>query len=214
MTLARKRYLALALVSLIAACGNSENRGEVGKQAAAMLKARIGKSEAQAPPTREQLRAAITPEFREQTGNVPLLLVSSIRVPVTSIMTRFAVNGDVETYLTPDQISFSLKSGILISSRGLGNDLVSANIDGVLPRIQAGSGRAVRVHRYLNGENQEIQHRFDCTYTHPETEVIESCEGVNMAFTNRYGLDPSGRIIKSVQWVSPGLKHYLIESIQ
>ncbi|EAQ03081.1 hypothetical protein OB2597_13093 [Pseudooceanicola batsensis HTCC2597] len=208
------RLLAAALVLALAACGNDTSQPKAGAALYKQLTARFAQGDDQSPPTRDQLRAAITPEFRAETGNKPLLLASSQRVPVSSILTMFAQNGEVRTYMTPDQISFSLRRGILIASRGLGNDLMSADVSGVLARIRAGSGRAVRVHTYLDGEDQLVDHRFDCAYSRAETgEVLERCEGPTASFTNRYTLNRAGGIAVSVQWISPGLQSYLIEDL-
>jgi hypothetical protein len=211
-------FLAIAACVALTACSSDKDR-EPGlmKQATGAIKSRFLRQETTPPPTRDQLRAAITPEFREQTGGVPLLLVTSQRVPVSSILTRFSVNGPVETYLTPDQISLSLRDGIVVSSRGLGNDLMSAEVTGVLDAIRAGEGSALRRHRYLDGENQEVIDRFTCDYSRPEDPagtVIERCRGSDQGFTNSYALDQDGRITLSNQWISPGLQSYLIEDIR
>jgi len=209
-----RKLIGLALMALLVAC-SSESGGNENAQLVNAVKSQfLGKKAPVQTATREQLRAAITPEFREQSGNVPLLLVSSLRVPISSIVPRFSVNGNVETYMTTDQISLALRDGILISTRGLGNDLMAADVTGVAARIRAGSGQAVRVHKYLDGENQLIPYRFDCSYARSGGEVVESCAGNGLSFTNRYTLGAGGRIKVSAQWVSPGLQSYLIEEIR
>ncbi|WP_407493685.1 YjbF family lipoprotein [Pseudooceanicola sp. MF1-13] len=206
--------MAVALTGLLVACSTGSDT--VGNsQTLDLLKATVTRNKAPAPTaTRDQLRAAITPEFRAQSGNVPLLLVSSLRVPVSSILSRASVNQNVETYITPDQITFALRDGILIASRGLGYDLMAADVSGVSERIRAGSGTAVRTHKYLDGKNQLVPYRFDCSYARAGAEVVESCSGEGLSFTNKYTLGAGGRIAVSTQWVSPGLQSYLIEHIR
>ena len=118
--------IALALAVSVGACGNDTTQPGVGKAVVASLKGRLAGGEEAPRPTADQLRAAITPEFRAQSGNKPLLIVTSQRVPVSSILTMFAENGGGRTYLSPDQISFSLRNGVLVATRGLGDDLMSA----------------------------------------------------------------------------------------
>ncbi len=206
--------IALALAALVGACGNDTAQPGVGKAVVASLKGRLAGGEEAPRPSAAQLRAAITPEFRAQSGNKPLLIVTSRRVPVSSILTMFAENDGVRTYLSPDQISFSVRDGILVATRGLGDDLMSADVSDVLPRIRAGSGRAVRVHRYLDGENQLILASFVCDYGRGSGGVVEeSCQGEDRSFVNRYNLGGGGQIVTSDQWVGVGQGSYRIEDL-
>lgn len=215
MTLSKSLILT-AFIGLLAACGNDTSRPDIGASTLVnVAKGVVGREETPASPTAAQLREAITPEFRAQSGNKPLIIATSLRVPVSSIMTMFAQNGDVRTYLSPDVISFSLRNGVVIASRGLGFDLMSADVSGVLPRVRAGSGRAVRVHRYLDGENQEVLRSFVCDFSTvaPRT-VVEDCKSPDIEFQNRYVLDGAGNIAVSEQWISPKLQSYRIEEIR
>lgn len=208
-----RHLIGLALMALLVACssGGANNNQQLLAAAKAQF---FGKKGTTASPTREQVRAGITPDFRQQTGNVPLLLASSLRVPITSILPRLAVNGDVETYMSSDGISVSFRDGLLIGTRGLGNDLMAADVSGVAARIRAGSGQAVRTHKYLNGEEQLVPYRFDCTYARSGAEVVESCSGEGLSFTNRYVTTKGGGFAVSTQWASPRLQSYLFERIR
>ena len=212
MSVMRLILLTLGL-ALLAACGSKGSQPFLASQAIKQLGERVkGKGEAAPPPTADQLRAAITPEFRAQSGNLPLLLASSLRTPVASIMMQAGVNGNVRTYFAPDSISFALRDGVLIASRGLGGDLMQADVSQVIPRIRAGSGQARRVHRYLDGEDQEYTVNFDCSYARSVGEVVETCQGEVASFTNRYVLK-GGKIVVSVQWVAPQLGSFKLEDL-
>ena len=205
--------LILAALALLAGCGNDTSKPNLAGTTVQRITAKIsGKDEAQPLPTADQLRAAVTPEFRAQSGNLPLLLASSLRLPVSSIMVQAGVNGGVRTYFPPDGISFALRDGILVASRGLGTDLMSADVSQVLPRVRAGSGEAVREHHYLDGENQEVVRRYRCRYARAGAEVVESCTGEDTSFENRYVLR-GGRIAVAAQWVSPQLGSYRLEDL-
>jgi hypothetical protein len=210
----RVLILGAALIAL-AACGNDSSKPKVGATALQRVMDRVkgGRDAPQPTPTADQLRAAVTPEFRAQTGNAPLLLASSTRLPVSSIMVMAGENAGVRTYFAPDGISFSLRQGVLIASRGLGTDLMRADVSQVLPRVQAGEGFAVRVHHYLDGENQTVERRFTCSYTTQGAEVVESCSGGETSFENRYFLNDNGEIAVSIQWVSPQLQSYRLEDL-
>lgn len=205
--------LGLTLAAALIGCGNDDAQPQLGMIAAKRVQAKItgaGPDTADLP-TVDQLRAA-APEFRAQAGGLPLILASSMRLPVASIMFQTGVNGDVRTYFTPDGISFALRNGVLVASRGLGTDLMRADVAQVLPRVRAGSGQATRVHVYLDGENQEVRHSYRCDYARVGGEVVESCRGDHASFENRYVVR-NGVIAVSVQWVSPKLGSYRIEDL-
>lgn len=204
-----------AAVLALAACGNDTSKPKVGASAMQRVMDRVKgrKQEPQPSPTADQLRAAVTPEFRAQSGNLPLLLASSTRLPVSSIMVMAGDNAGVRTYFAPDGISFSLRQGILVASRGLGTDLMRADVSQVLPRVQEGEGFAVRVHHYLDGENQTVARHFTCAYNTEGQEVVESCSGGETSFENRYFLNEDGEIAVSIQWVSPQLQSYRLEDL-
>lgn len=202
-----------ALVAALAACSSDTDSPSVAKTLAAGLKAKASGETPPPSPTADQIRASITPELRAANANAPLMIASSLRVPVSSIMAMSGQNGDVRTYLAPDGISFSLRSGVLIASRGLGTDLMAADVSQVLPRIRAGSGQAARVHRYLNGEDTLVSQSYNCTYARAGGEVVERCSGEDVTFENRYVLGRNGAITVSVQWVGPGLGSFRLEDL-
>lgn len=212
MKLATGAVLA-AVLAFVAGCGNDTGNPQLGLDMAKRVTAKLtGKDKAAPPPTADQIRAAVTPEFRAQNGNLPMLLASSVDKPIASLMFQTGQNGDVRTYLTPDAISFSLRQGVLVASRGLGADLMQADVTQVLPRVLAGSGQAQRVHVYLDSEDQEVRRSFTCSYARAEGQVVETCRGDGTGFENRYVLR-GGRIVTSVQWVSPLLGSFRLEDL-
>jgi len=203
-----------AIVGLLAACGNNNQANQTKgliKQLGSLV---TGEGAAPPTPTADQIRAAVTPEVRaQQFGNQPLMIAGSMNKPVTSILVLASRNGNVDTYFTPDSISLSLRDGILVASRGLGSDLMRADVSQVMPRIQEGAGVAMRQHTYLNGENQEVVSRFTCSYAEVEAEVVESCRGADTSFENRYVLNDDGQIAVSIQFVSPQLGSFRLEDL-
>lgn len=211
MKLIRFGIVGAALLAL-AACSSESSQPNV---TGSLVKGVVAKVKGEKPPptpTVEQLRAAVTPEVRAANGNVPVIIAGAVRKPVNSVLFMSGQNGDVRTYLTPDSISLSLRDGILVASRGLGEDLMSADVSGVRDRIRAGSGQANRGHRYLNGENQIYVRTFTCTYAKSGAEVVESCTGESDSFENRYVLR-NGQIAVSVQWLGPNLGSFRIEDL-
>lgn len=70
-------------------------------------------------------------------------------------MALFGGNGDVQTWKLADGVSLSFLDAVLFSSRGLGADLMSADVSGTRAMLAGdGSARHIRLHSYLDGEYQ------------------------------------------------------------
>jgi len=105
--------------------------------------------------------------------------------------------------------------GILIGTRGLSEDLMGADTQGVRDAIRAGGGTVTRRHSFLNALDQIRTRSMTCTITRQGTETLtlisgasdaikyaESCTG-EMVFTNSYWVDASsGAMLRSLQVVS------------
>jgi len=110
-------------------------------------------------------------------------------------------NRDVVTYFTPDGISMSYKSGVLVGTRGLGFDLMGADVGDVLQSLRSGRDGAVRLHRYLDGEDQIVLRSLVCDYT-GSGRITETCYSDGLEIKNTYQMS-GGRITTSRQWIGP-----------
>jgi len=153
--------------------------------------------------------AALSPE----ASAGPRMLVQIPARGATAVLFRVAVNKDVATWLTADNISLSFRQGVLVASRGLGFDLMTADAQGTLDAI-AGQGKAVyrRQMRYLTGEHHTTYLTAGCSMNATGTVVLdgqrlrrfeEHCKAGQNVFTNVFGLNAAGTVIRSQQWVSP-----------
>lgn len=128
-----------------------------------------------------------------------------------------ARNGDVTVWQTRDGITLSFRDGLLIGTRGLGDDLMSADVEGTRAMLRAPATDLYHLHvrTYLGGEDQTLYRRYHCRETGRadsdpgmagETRRIEmTCAGPDGALTNIYWIDPSGGIVRSRQWISPAV---------
>lgn len=126
-------------------------------------------------------------------------------------------NRDSRTWITIDGISLTFRDGLLQATRGLGQDLMSADLDEVHAAVLGGVPRAVRIHRYLDGESHTRLRSQVCDYRRapgtadlatgpiPATHVIEDCASPDREVENHYWIDRAGTIRKSVQWVGNGV---------
>ncbi|EAR49963.1 hypothetical protein OG2516_11946 [Oceanicola granulosus HTCC2516] len=125
-------------------------------------------------------------------------------------------NGPERTWLSEDGISVTFESGMLVATRGLGPDLMAADVSGTVAAMRQGGGAATRVHEYLDGNDQIVRFDYSCRVDVAGTEEIaiydrtyasvkftESCERGSQAFTNSYWLDETGVVRKSRQLISP-----------
>ena len=202
---------ALAGALVLSACGSASDNPLRGILANS-LKKLTSRNEPQQVLTLDILRARLTPELRAQIG-VPILLVEFPKQKVAAAVSEVGRNGNVTTWWAEDGVGFSTKNGLLISTRGIGFDLMSSDVSGPLALISARqNGTATRDHRFLDGENQEVLLRFSCTYLSSKSHVIESCAAKDLKIENQYWLDASGEIWRSKQWAGEKNGYMVIEN--
>lgn len=206
--------LVLAATLALGACGTERQnplRGALGNA----LKQLTNRQPKQVLTTAD-IRARLTPELRAQIGR-PVLIVELPKLKVAAGVIEVAQNGGHVTWFAEDGVGLSTRSGLLTSTRGLGFDLMSADVAGPLSVITGrGTGQALRVHRYLDGEDQEYAIRFTCTYVRRQTLVSESCDAEGkqhqgLVIQNRYWLTKAGKIWRSEQWAGARNGYMLIE---
>lgn len=208
--LCRSVRLVAGVLLMLAGCGNDPQRADLPAQLRQIL-GRIGQP--QPAPTAADIRARLTPAVRAQLGNAPLMIATLADPDRSALLIGVGQNGPVATFSTPDGITFQLRDGVLVGTRGLGHDLMSADMADTLAAIQAGGARdLVRIHRYLGGENRIVIHSYICDLIPAADGALrEDCQGPRGAFTNRYRLDRAGRVVMSRQWIGPAHGHVLLQ---
>lgn len=193
-----KIITALAVLTVLSSCGSRQSEESVLGPIAQSL---IGFTQpASTPASMEDIRQQITPQVRQRFRHTSLLIAQLESNDRASILVRKGENRDVETYFTPDNISISLQDGVLIATRGLGFDLMSADVSDTIAGLRSG-GRAVRIHRYLDGEDQIVIKSYICDYR-GNANVTETCHGKDHTFENSYQMS-AGQVIASRQWIGP-----------
>jgi hypothetical protein len=205
--------LSLCAAALLGGCGNDPTR--IDQRAVAADVARgVGLSlpwrprpPAQPLASPDQVLAATSaPVIRAQTARGEQLYILGVRD-----------NGPYRTYATANRQTLTLRGGLVTATRGLGRDLMSADVQQVLERLShASPGPARRSMQVLDGEDITRSLIFDCQITPGAADLPpldkaprrmqESCRGANAAaaglrFTNSYAMDRSGRILLSRQWL-------------
>ncbi len=121
--------------------------------------------------------------------------------------------------------SVAFRDGMVIQTRGIGGDLMAADVADAQKAISQGSGNAVRVHRWLGDEDHVVSRAYYCEYStkegvadilvgsYPARHVTEDCAGTHESFINEYWIDRAGVVRKSAQWLTPTIGSMLIERV-
>ncbi|MFC2970596.1 YjbF family lipoprotein [Acidimangrovimonas pyrenivorans] len=131
----------------------------------------------------------------------------------TATLAIEAVNGTVTTWHTADNVTLSFDRGVLVGTRGLGDDLMGAGAEKTLTALAGGNpGPYRRQLRYLDGENHSVYVSAGCTMTAGSTELFngqrlrrhdELCKTFHQSFTNTFWTDAHGTVRRARQWVGP-----------
>jgi hypothetical protein len=168
-------------------------------------------------PVRVDINQLVTRAQLDQV-KTPLLAARLTGPGTFATMIPVGVNGDVVTWRSADDITLSLRQGMIVATRGLGQDLMAADIADALQMLRGFEGAYTRVHTYLDGEYQTQFLAFTCRsegqvserieiveHLHPTRRFEESCFAPDLRIANTYWVDPNGTIWKSKQWVGPSL---------
>ena len=212
---ALKITLAASLMAGLAACGNDDRGigalGTLAQTAAQVVAERRAPDQPAAPAKSPEEAAAEA--LRINSG--PLIQTGFENLNRTQIMAMTGQNGAMRTYMTPAEEAVILRNGMLVGTKGLGNDLSVAE-SGTEALIRAGaSGSGTRIMRYLSGDGLERPLQFTCTVgAGPNPGVtVENCEGHGTSFQNSYMVQ-GGQIAVSRQWIGPALGYVTIQTLR
>lgn len=223
----RGSALALAFALLLAGCGNDPTAGAgtvLFRDVAQVLRSKVaGKKPGEGTPSEAQIARLVPLALERVKGSALLALLNDGK--------QVAVLGEQEdragyrTYTTTDRQTLTLRGGVLNATRGLGGDLMGADVSGSARLIRARSGgEAAREMRWLSGEWQEEAERYSCRISRDSAETIPSATGGQVAtqrmieicrpqsrdgigggetFTNIYWVGSTGTIWQSRQWIGP-----------
>ena len=212
---ALKITLAASLMAGLAACGNDDRGigalGTLAQTAAQVVAERRAPDQPAAPAKSPEEAAAEA--LRINSG--PLIQTGFENLNRTQIMAMTGQNGAMRTYMTPAEEAVILRNGMLVGTKGLGNDLSVAE-PGTEALIRAGaSGSGTRIMRYLSGDGLERPLQFTCTVgagLNPGV-TVENCEGHGTSFQNSYMVQ-GGQIAVSRQWIGPALGYVTIQTLR
>lgn len=147
-------------------------------------------------------------------AGAPQRLVTREETGETWVLRRLARSGDgVETWISPEDIGFSFRGPMLVSTRGVGGDLLASDSRQTWTLLNAGqSGSVERFHSYLDGNNSVQTHSYVCTVGPDGNDrgvMQEDCTGTEESFVSSYQLNAAGGA-RSRQYVSPQAGTFII----
>jgi hypothetical protein len=162
------------------------------------------------------------PASEPQLVGPELLRVSIPTIEAQATLGPVARQGDVTVWQTLDGTTLSFRGGSLIATRGLGDDLMSADVAGRLEMLRNArgaeeSGYYPHIRSYLDGEDRTVFRSYKCRHV-PQAHtgadpdgalrrINELCVSPTDRFTNVYWLDRSGTMVRSRQWISPKVQY-------
>ena len=221
MRISTRLVAVTAALALLSACGN--DKGGANPVAAAvgqMAKSTLAKGKKGAAPA-----AAAKPVGREELAayGKPVLRVQSKALGQDAFLTIVDAKENVVTWTAQGQANFSLRDGVLIQTRGVGSDLMSAQVP-TLAQLKAGASYE-RVYYFLGADDIGTRRTYDCTAatigretievlgkSHATTRVTETCTRPNGKVTNDYWIE-GNMIRKSRQWASNSVTYLEFEKV-
>ncbi|TCP60236.1 group 4 capsule polysaccharide lipoprotein GfcB/YjbF [Rhodovulum bhavnagarense] len=211
-----KRFTVLALAALIGVLAGCESYKRDNNVTLAYMQGIFQQLRNPATPVPEPLS-------RAQLDALPgPILQAEIESRGTFARLAFlAANGPYQTWSSADSATITLREGVLVATRALGNDLMSADVVDILRMLRDPSvSEAARVHRYIDGLGHLYTRTYRCEVTGrepdrleiagtilPVTRITEHCIGAGAEFENLYWLERDGRIRAGRHWVSPDIGH-------
>lgn len=205
---------ALAL-TVVAACGSEKPAASPLVQAVSVIaKTTLGRKAAKDGGGAAPAAQPMTLADLEKLG-APVLYVTIAARGFETLLTPSDVKGNVVTWATSDGTTISLRDGIVIQTRGLGPDLMSAQVPTVSQLLTPG-GTHQRQYFFLGADDQGTRRSYDCTVeikgketidilgrNHAATHVIETCARPQGSMSNEFWIEGT-TIRQSHQLVSGG----------
>lgn len=210
----------------LAACSNQRSSENVLSVSKALIKQQRIK-----PTAPDPQRVLVVAQHALSNTTGPILLYALEDRKAVSVLRPIAQNGSYQTwaaYGSSERRSISTLNGVLVSTRGLGNDLMSSRLEPLLDVVsRRENGVATIQQRYIDGENKIVNLKSDCKITRGETEALSGgsgavsglrmtaeCWQADRSVVNSYLVDRNGSILQSRHWVGPTMGYSSIQRLR
>lgn len=216
-----KPVYSLAVLGLLTACGPMVADNGAGKLSASIA-AMVSRGQ---PAAAVEAPAVTLQSLRE--AEVPSALMAVPSVGWSGIVQQIGQNGDAITWGAIGGYSVTTENGLVIATRGFGNDLMAADPGNVLSAIRNGGGETTRVVEYLTGTDHIAKADLACSIEARGQETVqiidetfeanrfeETCQNDQIGFMNVYWTTANGQVVQSQQWLSFSLGHITTQMVQ
>ena len=219
-------WLALVALSL-AACGSEAGGGFPVRQvlAAQIAKMKAPKAGLAAAPVLPDAATLEAGRKALEDAGQPITAVTVVGLGFASFMVPLGENGPVVTWANPEYQTVALRQGVVVATRGFGQDLMSAEAPDVAV-LRAANGNHKRVYYVLDGADQTRAITYDCGVTVSGSEtisvvgksystrkVVETCVGNGPKLQNTWWFDAKGLVRQSNQATVPGVENMQLQAI-
>ena len=155
------------------------------------------------------------PMISETNGNVLMAQFESRSLVTPMVLS--GRNGEADTYSAAGIIALTLRDGIVLATRGFGDDMMSARIPTRAQVVAASAGHR-RSYEFFDGLMQLSEVDAPCVLERGGTAqvvtggktvqtriIAETCNSPFGRIDNSYWVTAGGKIVKSRQWISPGM---------
>ncbi len=161
-----------------------------------------------------------------QKATTPTIRVFLESRGASAVLTANSTLGAVTNWTDASGVSVALNQGLVVETRGLGDDMMSSDVSNSLMALKGAFGDAYyeRFQTTLGGELETEFRAFQCqvsdrsattikisSNTVPVTRIVETCSSIGFSVSNTYWQGANGTLWRSRQWISEGVGHMTIE---
>lgn len=206
-----KNLLKFVAFSALVACGPLAQGNTASKMSAA-VKSRFNQPDAASIPTYT---------FADLTASeTPVILAAVPSLEVADIFQKIGSNGNQETWISSIGMTITLENGIVVATRGFGEDIYAADTRGLSAALGRGVGTYSRNIEHLDSSDEVIRMEFSCELepvgqdqvtildrSFGATKLQETCRSEDAAFANYYWVNGSRDVVQSQQWLGKSVGH-------
>ncbi|MDO6591992.1 hypothetical protein DS901_00205 [Loktanella sp. D2R18] len=199
----------------VASCGEQGASG-IGARVAGLV---TGQDAAAAAPAN-----ALVPATEMQANPGKYVRLNIRDQGAWSSLVQAGQNGNRTTWIGQSNVSVTFENGLVAATRGLPRDLMGAEVAQSWAAIRSGGGTAERRQDYITDQDGISSELLQCsivsegteTFTRAEvainaTRFKETCTGENFTFSNIYWVNRQGKVVRSLQAVSPDAGYLQID---
>ncbi len=229
LSVTARRFGLIGCAALLVGCSNmqgNQNVFTVGKAVVDTLR--------EAPPESAPDPAIVARVANEALARTegPVAIYHLEKHKASAVLRPIARNGDYVTwasYTGSERLSVTSKDNVLVATRGLGDDLMSSELEGLLALVKARQDGTAEIRQnYLDGENQTHEVTSVCTVRRGARENVPgatggqvrattmtaTCRGEDETVENTYVVSDAGEILRSRHWAGPSMGHSVISRLR